>query len=251
MKSIYKKIKLSPFFLLIIFISLISGLFKDVITLFMIIIIHELGHVMLSYLFKWNIKSVEIGVFGGFITYDDVIDKPFIEEIIISLGGFLITYILSKNGLFSVKEASLINRYNLSIFLFNVIPVYPLDGSKILLVILNMFIPYKKSLKITCFISVLIIFLIFLLLISLHVKVNSSYVIIGLFIMGKVISLIKDIPYLFNKLLFERYLYKPINFKITYVNGLNLSMFKRRRKHYFIKDGHFIPEMKILKERFD
>lgn len=164
---------------------------------------------------------------------------------------FLITYVLSKNGLFSIKEASLINRYNLSIFLFNVIPVYPLDGSKILLVILNMFIPYKKSLKITCFISVLIIFLIFLLLISLDVKVNSSYVIIGLFIMGKVISLIKDIPYLFNKLLFERYLYKPINFKITYVNGLNLSMFKRRRKHYFIKDGHFIPEMKILKERFD
>ena len=69
--------------------------------------------------------------------------------------------------------------------------------------------------------------------------------------MVKVISLIKDIPYLFNKLLFERYLYKPINFKITYVNGLNLSKFKRRRKHYFIKDGHFIPEMKILKERFD
>ena len=68
MKSIYKKIKLSPFFLLIIFISLISGLFKDVITLFMIIIIHELGHIILSYLFKWNIKSVEIGVFGGFIT---------------------------------------------------------------------------------------------------------------------------------------------------------------------------------------
>lgn len=258
MKSIYKKIKLSPFFLLIIFISLISGLFKDVITLFMIIIIHELGHIILSYLFKWNIKSVEIGVFGGFITYDDVIDKPFIEEIIISLGGFLmqgliflVTYILSKNGLFSIKEASLINRYNLSIFLFNIIPVYPLDGSKILLVILNMFIPYKKSLKISCFISILLIFLIFLLLISLDVKVNSSYIIIGLFIIGKVISLIKDIPYLFNKLLFERYLYKPVNFKITYVNGLNLSMFKRRRKHYFIKDGHFIPEMKILKERFD
>ena len=181
-------------------------MFKDVITLFTIIIIHELGHIILSRLFKWNIKSVEIGVFGGFITYDDVIDKPFIEEIIISLGGFLmqgliflITYILSKNGLFSIKEASLINRYNLSIFLFNAIPVYPLDGSKILLVILNMFIPYKKSLK----------------------------------------------------LLFERYLYKPINFKITYVNGLDLTMFKRRRKHYFIKDGHFIPEMKILKERFD
>ena len=252
MKSIYKKIKLSPFFLLIIFISLISGLFKDVITLFMIIIIHELGHIILSYLFKWNIKSVEIGVFGGFITYDDVIDKPFIEEIIISLGGFLmqgliflITYVLSKNGLFSIKEASLINRYNLSIFLFNVIPVYPLDGSKILLVIL------KKSLKISCFISVLLIFLIFLVLISLDVKVNSSYIIIGFFIMGKVISLIKDIPYLFNKLLFERYLYKPVNFKITYVNGLNLSKFKRRRKHYFIKDGHFISEMKILKERFD
>ena len=231
MKSIYKKIKLSPFFLLIIFISLISGLFKDVITLFMIIIIHELGHIILSYLFKWNIKSVEIGVFGGFITYDDVIDKPFIEEIIISLGGFLmqgliflVTYILSKNGLFSIKEASLINRYNLSIFLFNVIPVYPLDGSKILLVILNMFIPYKKSLKITCFISVLLIFLIFLVLISLDVKINSSYIIIGFFIMGKVISLIKDIPYLFNKLLFERYLYKPVNFKITYVNGLNLSV---------------------------
>ena len=95
MKSIYKKIKLSPFFLLIIFISLISGLFKDVITLFMIIIIHELGHIILSYLFKWNIKSVEIGVFGGFITYDDVIDKPLTYVILKFIG--LYKYLSNKS----------------------------------------------------------------------------------------------------------------------------------------------------------
>ena len=41
----------------------------------MVIIIHEVGHIILSLYFKWKIKRVDITICGGFITYDDVIDK--------------------------------------------------------------------------------------------------------------------------------------------------------------------------------
>ena len=60
MKNIYNKIKLSPFFILLILLSLLSGLFKDIIFLFIIIVVHEFGHVVISLIYKWNIKKIYI-----------------------------------------------------------------------------------------------------------------------------------------------------------------------------------------------
>lgn len=258
MKNICNKVKLSPFFLLVIFLSLISGLFKDVITLFIIIIIHEIGHIILSLYFNWNIKRVDITICGGFITYDDVIDKPFKEEIIIALSGFLFQFILYFicNLLFNlnaidIKLFSLINRYNLSIFLFNVLPIYPLDGSKLLLVFYSALMPYKKALKwiyITSFITLSIIVLYF---VFFSIKFEYSYMMIISFILFKIINLIKDTPYLFNRLLFERYLYGTNLKKYKYINNNNLSLFSRRKKHYFLIGKHYYDEKFVLSKRFD
>ena len=45
--------------------------------------------------------------------------------------------------------------YNLSILLFNLLPIIPLDGAKVLNILLNKFISFRKSHKITMYISVL------------------------------------------------------------------------------------------------
>ncbi len=258
MKNIYKKIKLSPFFLLVILLSLVSGLFKDVITLFMIIIIHELGHILSSIMLNWKIRKIDITICGGFITYDDVIDKPFKEEIIIAVSGFLFQFILYvfsfllyKLNILDIKFFSLINRYNLSIFLFNILPIYPLDGAKILLVIYNFFMPYKKSLRLISITSIAFLFLIILYFIKYKIKFEYSYIMIMCFILFKIINLIEDIPYLFNKLLFERYLYGIKVKDYKYINGDDISLFTRRKKHYFLIGKHYYDEKYILSKKFD
>ena len=80
MKNIYKKIEISKSLIIIIFLSFLSGLFKDIITLFMIIIIHEIGHILVSRIFKWKIYKIKLNITGGYVVYDEEIDKPFKEE---------------------------------------------------------------------------------------------------------------------------------------------------------------------------
>ncbi len=258
MKSIYKKVRFSPFFLMIIFLSLLSGLFKDVLSLFLIIIIHELGHVLISLLFKWKIQKIDITICGGFITYDDIIDKAFNQEIIISLAGFffqfilyLITCLLFYLKVIDIKLFSLINRYNLSIFLFNVLPIYPLDGSKLLFVLYCMIMPYKKALKLINITSFISIFMVIIYFVIFNVKFEYSYIMIICFILIKIINFTKDIPYLFNKFLFQRYIYGTNSKKYKYINKNDLTLFERRKKHYFLIGKHYYDEKKVLAKRFD
>ena len=258
MKNIYRKLKISSFFICLVFLSLISGLFRDILSLFLIIIIHEIGHIITSVIFNWNIKKIDITIIGGFITYDEIIDKPFIEEFLISISGFImqiflyiIILILHKINIIDYKNMFILNKYNIAVLLFNLIPIYPLDGSKIIYILLNMYMPYKKSLKVLNTISIISIIITLLVFYLYNVKIEYSYLIILIFIISKIIKYIKDIPYLFNKLLFERYMY-PINVKkYNYIKSNNLSKFKRRKINYINKNNHYIKESVILGQMFD
>ena len=74
------KINISVYSIIIIFLSLISGLFKEFIVISMIILFHEFGHFIFLYKYKWNIKEIKIYPFGGVCTLDEKIDKPLKEE---------------------------------------------------------------------------------------------------------------------------------------------------------------------------
>ena len=89
MKNIYNKIYIKKDLLILFFLAFISGLFKEVLTFFLIIVIHEMGHLSSSFIYKWNIKRISFGIEGGFITYEENIDKPFKEELIIAISGIL------------------------------------------------------------------------------------------------------------------------------------------------------------------
>ena len=258
MKNICKKIKISFFFLLLIFLSLISGLFKDIICLFLIIIIHEMGHIITSLIYKWDIKRIDITVCGGFITYNEPIDKPFIQELLIAVSGmfiqiifYFICFILNKIGAMDMDIFLLFKKYNYSILLFNLLPVFPLDGSKILNIFLNMYLPYKKSLKIMNLISIINILLIIFILLILKIKIEYSYIIILSFILSKIIHAVKDVPFLFNRFLFERYK-NPIKInKYFYIKNNDVSKMKRQVKNYFYINGKYYKEIDVLRKRFD
>ena len=258
MKNIYKKIFFSPFFLLIIFISLISGLFKDVIVLFFIIMVHEAGHVLVSTLFGWDIKRIDITIAGGFITYDEEIDKPFKEEILIAIAGFLfqgllfiICALLNHFEIINNKLFFMINKYNISIFLFNVLPIVPLDGSKLLLTFFSMFLPYKKSLKLINVVSALMLLVVIIYFLLFNEKIEYGYIITISFVISKIIHHIKDVPYLFNRLLFERFLYGTSARNYVYVKDGKIDSFRRRKKHYFLIGKHYYDEKFVLSKRFD
>ena len=132
------------------------------------------------------------------------------------------------------------------ILLFNLIPIIPLDGSKIVNLILNKIFSFKLSDKIVNIISVLLL-VCFLIL--------NKFNLIGLMVLFllsiKVFENIKNHKYLFNKFLFERYIYNIRFKKNKIINGHNLNKMKRDYKHLFLIDKTYQTEKEILNEKFD
>ncbi len=258
MRSIYKKIEIKWDLLIVFFLSFISGLFRDMLTFFLIIIIHELGHITSSLLYNWKIKKVSFGICGGFITYDENIDKPFKEEFIIAISGFLfqilfylLAFFLYKNNYLDIKDMALIEKYHYPILLFNILPIIPLDGSKIMNILLNIFLPYKKSLKITYFISFLTMFLLLFYFVFFNIKIECSYIMITCFLVKKIFIFNRDIPHLFNRFLFERYSNPQKSEKNIIIKGFRLDMLRRQKTSLFIIGEKRYKEREILSKVFD
>lgn len=222
---------------------MITGNFKGFFIFSIIIIVHELGHILPAIYYKWNIEKVILLPFGALTLFKEKINKPLKEEFIILISGPLIqilfTYILLK-----INNNPEILNYSKIILFFNLLPIYPLDGSKLLNIILNKITNFKKSHLLTIYISFLTIF--FLLF---KVEINLIFILIVIFISVKVINEFKNHNNLFNKFLLERY-NNNFNFKKRKIIK-NVKQIKRDYKHIIYSNGKYETERQILRKRFD
>ena len=229
--------KIHIFFYIIGFICFLTGNFKNFIIFRSIIIVHELGHIIGALIFKWKIDKIILLPFGGITIFKENIDKSLKEEFIIAILGPLfqiIFYLLYKDNL-------VFNYYNIAILLFNLLPIYPLDGSKIFNVLFNIFFSYKLS-----HILSIILSFIFIILIILY-KIDLSLILIFI-----IVELFKEIikhKYYFNKFLLERYL-NNFNYKKHKVIK-NINSMKKQTKHIFNINNKFYTEKEIIRKVFD
>ena len=150
MKNILNKIYIHPLFLITLFIFVSIGYFRFLIYFMVLIIVHELGHIMISLLFKWNIDKIIILPFGGLTKYNEIINRPLIEEFLIAISGIIFQYIfyLLVKDFIDYKYFKTIHYF---IILFNLIPIYPLDGSKILNIFFNIITSFKNSFQLNIY----------------------------------------------------------------------------------------------------
>ena len=241
MKNIFK---IHILYYIVAIITILTGRFKDFIIINTIILFHELGHISMALYFKWKIKKIVLLPFGGLTIFDEYINRPIKEELLIAIMGPIYQIILYI-FLFCIHiMTSKIKEYNLLILVFNLLPIIPLDGSKILNLILNKVFCFKYSHMISIVISLISIILLILYRFNLVIYMALMFLLI------KTLKEFKEHKYTFNKFLFERYLYK-FNFKKTKkINGINLNKMMRDKKHLFYKN-HYITEYEILKKKFD
>ena len=238
-KNFLNKIYISKYTYFIILLFLLCGLFKDIIIISILIIIHEFGHYLVSYYFKWNIDKINIYPFGGLIKYNEVIDKPLFEEFLISISGIIFQiciYIILIIFIKDDKFLNLLNNYNYNILLFNIIPIIPLDGSKVINVLLNKVFNFRISYYLLLFIS--IIFNIFLL-------INYKNLLINSFLLYELFIYIKNKDYIFNKFLLEKYLYNDYH-KYIYINSI--KKLKRNKRHLIKYKNNYISIKNYIKK---
>ena len=243
MKTILNKISLHPLFIITLFIFVLMGRFKFMCYFMLLILVHELGHIVVSFYFKWNIDKIIILPFGGLIKYNNYVNTPLKEDFLVSISGVIFQYIfyIITNRYISYSYYSIINY---SIIIFNLLPIYPLDGSKILSVIINKLTNFYNSLKISVVISYIIIFLSILILF----KINKIFILIFIFLIIRVNKLSKNIKNIYNKFLLERYIHEFKFNKVKIIN--NIYKMKKDYRHIIYKDNNYITEKNILSEIF-
>lgn len=237
MKNILTKIYIHPFTYIVLLISLVTGLFKELITFLFIIIIHEIGHIIASIVFKWKIDKISIMPFGCITIFSELINKPLIEEFIILIMGPLFQFI---NFIILKDITPYFNYYNYGLFIFNMLPIYPLDGYKLYSIILNKFIPFKYAMKIMLIISILSL--------TLFIRKDLIYIVILLLLLNGIIKEVKNINFIYNKFLYERYRYNLYFKKRKIIKNIN-NMYKDKI-HIFKVKNKYITEKEILEKRF-
>jgi stage IV sporulation protein FB len=200
-------------------ILILSGYINYLIIYLIIIFIHELGHIITIKLLKYNINKIIIYPYGGVIITNININISSNKLFSISISGILFQIILMLLLPISTSyNYNIFINLNINLILFNLLPIYPLDGYKILLSIIERTYKYKIILIISYIISI-----IFIIILSITTK--SIFILVVLIIINY--KYIKNHIFIFNKFLLERYLY-PNKYKYNKVVKDIYSMYKNR-----------------------
>ena len=135
--------------------------------------------------------------------------------------------------------------YHYSILIFNLLPIYPLDGGKIVNILLSLKMPFKLSLKLTIYISYLT--LIFFIIIN-YPNFYVNYIIITIYLLYKITLEKRQIEYIYNKFLLERYIYN-YSFKNKKIIN-NEDKFYKNTKHLIKKNDKYYLETEFLEKKY-
>lgn len=154
---------------LIAFIFILTNQIKLYMLIMLFALIHELGHLLAGLLLKLKPEKIEIIPVGVSIAFklktDDFNSKIGksnlleIKKILIAIAGPLINIIIIwvtlKLHINIIEKISIIYA-NILIVMFNLLPIYPLDGGRIIKGILNICIGKRKANKYINIISIIV-----------------------------------------------------------------------------------------------
>lgn len=144
------KIEINLKILLVLILFLFFNNISTYIIFGISILIHEFAHLIVGIIIGGKPKSIEINPFGISLEFYYYSNNSFILQIIFYLIGpisnLVIAYIVFRGNLYNDYKINIIYT-NLAICFFNLIPILPLDGGKILKEILKKLIGTEKATK--------------------------------------------------------------------------------------------------------
>ncbi|MCX9084643.1 MAG: CBS domain-containing protein [Candidatus Methanoperedens sp.] len=163
------------------------------ILLFFCVLLHELGHSIVAKKNGTNIQGITLFLFGGVSSLEEIPRDPKIEfkmalagpgvslligSVLIIVYEFIKTDISINNPLLHLLW--LIAYINIILFIFNLIPAFPMDGGRVLRAVLASKMDYKKATSIAANVGKM--FAIFMGIIGFVVPGGLWYLLIAFFI---------------------------------------------------------------------
>ena len=108
-----------------ILLSILAGYIKETLIIYMIIIVHELGHYISAFILGYKIKEIRIYPFGGITYIDKKINSNLNNDLIVAISGVIMQLILfimvSKINIFNTYSYNIFTMYNKAIIIFNLL----------------------------------------------------------------------------------------------------------------------------------
>ena len=227
-----------------------------------IVCIHEMGHLFMAMYLKWRIRRIMLWIFGGVMETEEHGNRPIAEEALVVLAGplqHLFIYLLLLGFGESLLPASVLDiafQYNIILLLFNLLPIYPLDGGKLLSLVLASVMPYRRAHAATLIFSIccgIVLLVIQLLYFSF---VLTTVCLIGFLLVENRLEW-KQRYYVFLRFLLKRN--ELPSFPMTTIQAHKkdrlidiLSLFRRNRLHRIQSkdEGWIISEEALLAKYF-
>ncbi len=201
-----------------------------------LVIIHEFCHYTIAYYYHYEIDKIEILPFGAFLSLNDIYAHSILEELCVILAGpcsHLFIYFLILLLPLSIYRDYLMFINKLILF-FNLLPIYPLDGGRIISLILQSLLDLKTALFFHLRVSVLSL----CILSICYFRYQTFIIILYLYV--------QQIIYYHNIPIFLRfsYLYMTNNHHHTIIH----SQLKYRRDYnnYYYLQGKLYTSKQIL-----
>lgn len=232
-----------PLTIIYIILGLITNRLNGVIFLYLFGFLHEICHVFVASLFKIKTKSITFLPMGFYANLEDIDELSLFKQIIILLAGPL-SYFLCPIILQILLKSNIISSYGfdlgmdsaLMILLFNLLPIFPLDGGKIIDIILARFFNEYVCRVLRIAISIFVCLVMLLMIKSLGDYVMLAIIILS--IISSIIHLKKD----YFRFLFKRKFIEN-KYEDKIVDKLEIYRFKN---NILIKDKKIYFEDQVI-----
>ncbi len=159
---------------------------------YVLVFLHELAHLLAALCIGLKPSRIVFFPFGVNLKLKNSIIGALTDEIILYLSGPLLNAILAVLSVIFIKNEyfNLFYYNNLGLFLFNILPILPMDGGILMKKILSARVGYRRSEIILKYTSlILILFLIFIQgYLLIKNKFNFSILLVVIFLTGNIFT---------------------------------------------------------------
>lgn len=244
----------------VIALSLAAGYFLETVTLFIIILIHELGHIAVARELGWTVTEIQFLPFGGVAIMEDESASALLDEIVIALAGPFMNIVMIffsllfwRFGWWTEEWTRFFMLSNWVIAGFNLLPIWPLDGGRIVQALLCYRLPYRTAALGTLGMS---IFLAGAFLGSGLFFHHMNSVVVALYLLFVNVQAYLRFPYHFIRFLMDKYVrlgeeetIRPIAIHAGTSVATACQELRRGCQHMFIvkgKSGGILTEERLL-----
>lgn len=146
------KVKINYFLMPILVFSFFANYLWQMLAVLLVVFLHEGVHCYVSYLNNIQVSEIQLFPFGGVVKAENELGIEPNKEVMIAIAGplfnfafFILLFFIKELYDYTSEGLDFLIRVNILIGSFNLLPIIPLDGGRVLRAILTHWLGLKKA----------------------------------------------------------------------------------------------------------